>query len=195
MTSELIHKIREINPTIIAFGHKAHVGKDLAAHYVLEYFQAEMKEPAIVISFAEPIKAACELLFHLNEEQMNGKLKEVKDEFWGLSPRQLFQQFGTLIRQWIGDDAFVRIFLQKVYEAAKNGTKHIINPDCRFPIEADVLQKLHARLVDIERNAADSVCEHHSETALDHYKHWTATITNNGTKEQFRTQLIQTLQL
>jgi hypothetical protein len=47
-------------------------------------------------AFAYPLKRAAQILFGLSyEETWNDKLKEVKLNDWDLSPRQIFQRFGT----------------------------------------------------------------------------------------------------
>src|SRR5437868_1800318 len=73
------------------------VGKDTAADFICrEYGFMKM-------AFAGPLKEICRILFGFNDEQLNGELKEIIDEGWGVSPRRALQFIGTdLFRKHIG---------------------------------------------------------------------------------------------
>lgn len=80
-------------PRIIGIVGRRCVGKDtVAAHLVAKYGYDHRK-------FAGPLKAGLACLFDLNEDQLEGELKEVTDPRWGVSPRQIMQFFGTEVMQ------------------------------------------------------------------------------------------------
>jgi len=64
-------------------------GKDTFADYIVEKYGYEK------YSFAGPLKDACKIMFCLNNEQIDGNLKEVIDPRFGISPRHMFQFMGT----------------------------------------------------------------------------------------------------
>jgi len=68
-------------------------GKDTFANVLVDKF-GFTKE-----SFAKPIKDACKSIFGFTEEQVNGDLKEVLDDYWGVTPRHIMQIFGTELFQ------------------------------------------------------------------------------------------------
>jgi len=69
-------------------------GKDTLADYLVKENQF------IKYSFADPVKEIAKIMFNLNEEQLNGNLKEVIDDRWGVSPRVMFQRIGTEFGQY-----------------------------------------------------------------------------------------------
>jgi pantothenate kinase len=78
-------------PIVIGICGKAGVGKDTLGDYI----QKKHGDRVIKISFAEPIKQIGMIFgFHANQ-LYDQTLKEVKDDFWGISPREFMQFVGT----------------------------------------------------------------------------------------------------
>ncbi len=73
---------------IVLTGHKR-AGKDTAGDYLCEKYGYKKAQPLACF------KKALGEWFSFSDEQMDGDKKEVVDPRWGLSPRQLFQVFGT----------------------------------------------------------------------------------------------------
>ena len=79
---------------IIALTGKKGCGKDTVANYLCE------KYGFVNYGFADPIKEVGKIVFGFNDEQLEGCLKDTMDNFWGISPREFFQNFGTGIAQF-----------------------------------------------------------------------------------------------
>ena len=118
------------------------------------------------IAFADPIKEAMKIAFDLNYEQLDGKLKEVVDERWGLSPRQLFQKFGTdFARNVIGQDVWIR---RMKIELSKMKNENIVVSDIRFPNEAIAVKEMGGYLIKICRKGFEvDENSHISEKLID----------------------------
>lgn len=82
-------------PNIIGLAAVARSGKDTVASMLLEH-------PGVAAyALADPLKAGCQALFGLTDEQAwSDDLKEKTIQLWGLSPRQMFQRMGT---EWLRD--------------------------------------------------------------------------------------------
>ena len=137
--------------TIIGLCGNKRAGKDTFADHLMTLHERIQK-----YSFAGPLKEACRIIFCLNDEQIDGSLKETLDERWGLSPRQMFQTFGTdLVRnqysklvpgtklEEVGDAFWVYRF-QVWYKQWKkeNPDKILIITDIRFPDELKVVKEI-----------------------------------------------------
>ena len=78
-------------PFVIGFMGYAGVGKTTAA----KIFKLQHPMDVGVASFATPLKEAVRELFLLSDDQLYGSEKELIDERWGKSPRQILQIVGT----------------------------------------------------------------------------------------------------
>ena len=75
--------------TIIGIAGKKGHGKDTVGNFLIS-FRGYKK-----LSFAEPIKKACQEIFMFTEDQLNGNDKENIDPYWNVTPRQVLQYVGT----------------------------------------------------------------------------------------------------
>jgi len=75
--------------SIVGISGRKRSGKDTAADILCEEYGYEK------YSFADPIKAACKEVFGFDNEQVRGSRKENTDPYWGFSPRDAMQVFGT----------------------------------------------------------------------------------------------------
>jgi len=157
---------------IIGLCGNKRVGKDTFADHLIFKYKTVDK-----CSFAGPLKEACRIMFCLSDEQLDGKLKETIDPRWGLSPRQIFQTFGTdLVRHQfsklvpgtktaeIGDSFWVYRF--KIwYETwrKENPNKCLVVTDIRFPDEHKILKEMGAIIVKINRPSSSYIDNHISE--------------------------------
>ena len=112
-------------PLVVGFAGKARSGKDTAGAYLVENYQF------LRYSFAQPLKDATKIMFHLTDKQIENKEKPA--EPWGMSPRDLYQRVGTDIARnidvnvWVkGADMFVK----------KNPERSVVVTDVRFSNEA-----------------------------------------------------------
>lgn len=82
-------------PIIVGLAAVARSGKDTVASMLLEH------PDVAAYALADPLKAGCQALFGLTDEQAwSDELKEKTVKMWGESPRQMFQRVGT---EWLRD--------------------------------------------------------------------------------------------
>jgi ribosomal protein S16 len=173
--------------TLIGFCGNKRVGKDTSASILME------KHNFVKYAFADALKEACKTIFLFSEEQINGNKKEVKDKRWGISPRKVFQRFGTeIFRNSLGEffpelkefqnDFWVyrfKLWYEKMKK--KNPNVNIVITDVRFPNEAKVIKDLGGYIVKITRPSRKKtndihISEQHIKTIRSDYE-----IYNNNT--------------
>ena len=91
---------RDNQPLVIGFAGKARSGKDTAGKYLVDEYQF------LRYSFAQPLKDATKIMFHLTDKQIENKEKPA--EPWGRSPRELYQKVGTDIARNIDVNVWVK---------------------------------------------------------------------------------------
>jgi hypothetical protein len=110
-------------------------------------------------SYADPLKEACKALFTLDDAQLWGELKEVKDERWdGCTPRQILQFVGSdLLRDQLHEimptiGKTIHVHNMKLW-LDENLPKHqrVIIPDCRFKNEIDLIKSMGGTIIKINR--------------------------------------------
>ncbi len=141
-------------------------GKDTVANYLIE------KYGFIKYSFADPLKKGLQEFFNLTDEQLyNQDLKEVIDPRWGVSPRKLFQVFGTDIFQKsirdflpelkINNDPknhWVNLFKEwYLSELKKNPSIKIVISDARFLHEINMIKELGGVVYKIIRPSLEEI--------------------------------------
>lgn len=179
---------------IIGFGHKRRRGKDLACEIVAEQLASVLEDAIRIDHFADSIKEGIGAgVFGFSEAQLYGDLKTVVDPFWGITPRDVFQRFGTEVMHTLfGADIWARTLVRRAMNEPK---AHVLVGDVRFPHEVEALKRLGAILIRIDRDVPPSEDpaedRHRSETALDGWDGWDHVILNNGTIEDLR-QLLAT---
>lgn len=159
-------------------------GKDTTAdHLVLKY---NFKK----IAFAQPMKDACKILFNFDDEQLYGQTKEVVDPRWNVSPRIVFQHFGTeMFRKGINeimphikDNFWVSLAIDTYHNIIKkNPDQNVVISDVRFMNEIDAIHKENGIIIKIIRPGILSVDTHSSEN-MEHL-HGDYEIINDGTLE------------
>lgn len=104
------------------------------------------------VAFADALKEACKIVFGFTDEQVyDDRLKEIVDEYWNHSPREILQKVGTeLFRdglpklcEHISNDIWIRSVDRKIKNLRKEGHTRIVITDVRFPNELDYIQKLN----------------------------------------------------
>jgi len=174
-------KFNEFKPSdIIVFGitGRKRSGKDtLGERLVCEH-------GFIRIAFADALKEACIDIFGFTREQVYGDdLKEVIDDYWGYSPREVFQKVGTeLFRESIssthvlpkiGKNIWVRTVERKIMNLASQGHRRFVITDVRFPNELAFLteSQFNSHSIKVVRQAVmhetDISKLHASESAID----------------------------
>lgn len=153
------------------------VGKDTAARILVEKHAFQARK------FAQPIKAACAILFQVPESHFEGPEKEAVVPRHGLSPRQMMQLVGTdMFRTIVHRDFWVRHFEDWVAEQEPDAK--IVVTDVRFANEVDAIRRLGGTVVRIVRASSDHGSDAHvSETGVAALR-VDREIQNNGTIEQ-----------
>ena len=148
-------------------------GKDTIADYLIE------KHGFIKYSFAEPVKKISKVLFSLSDNQLNGNYKEIKDERWNLSPREIMQRLGTEFGQYYIYKLFPEL-KGKIKEKElwlepfksfleQNKGKKIVIADLRFKHEYEFLKSYLFNIIKVERNT-NLVDLHPSENEFKYFK-------------------------
>lgn len=137
-------------------GYK-HSGKDTMADYLVQKYGFKKH------AFADPVKQACRIMFQLEKEQLDDpQLKEVLDERWGMTPRQMMQKFGTdMVRCMLGDDFWVKNMDMKIQKETNN---NIVISDVRFRNEAEWVRQNNGVLIRIVDGKTQHTDTHPSET-------------------------------
>ncbi|NDE16971.1 deoxynucleotide monophosphate kinase, partial [bacterium] len=120
------------------------VGKDTAAHYLVK------KYDFVSMAYADPLKEACRVVFHLTSEQLHDRAKkEQVVEPWGKSPRQILQTVGTdLFRNHFHKDVWLWNLEHRVRHSRRD---RIVVTDVRFENEMEHIRSLGGFLVRIDR--------------------------------------------
>ena len=145
---------------LIGIAGKARTGKDTCAQYLWQRFGYTR------IAFADPVKLAAQQIFGLsNEETWDDEFKEKAVNYWGMSPRELFQRVGTeAIRGTFGETVWIKRWLL-TYTLVKE-TDHVVVPDVRSDLEAEFLRSLGGQILHITRGSAPTVRAHSSENGV-----------------------------
>ena len=158
---------------IIGFLGLSGSGKDTCADYLID------KYGGVKLKLADPIKDACAKLFLFDDEQLNGKNRNVTDIRYGKSPRQIFQYFGTeLFREqmtsYLDLDVSFWIYRLKLelesleskldLELESGESKLILIADIRFQDEIDFLKKRGATIYQINSSRTTETDSHISES-------------------------------
>jgi hypothetical protein len=166
---------------IIGVGHLARSGKDtIATHLVNNY--AFIQE-----SFAYPLKEHIgRQICGLTDKQLYGNLKEVIDQRYGMTPRELLQKIGTdAMRDIVHPDFWVIPARKKLIEHISKG-QNVIWSDVRMINEAEMVKEFDGKLIRIDRKNAEVISspKHKSELELVGYNGWDAVVDNNGSIEE-----------
>ena len=134
----------------IALIGKKYSGKDTVAKYLIENYGYTR------LAFADPIKDICKNVFNMNEEQLNGSLKEEIDKFWNISPRQLMQFIGTeMFRDQLNKNIWIKILERKMNIILKNNPNaKIVITDLRFINEEEFVDKFNFLKIKILRDSS-----------------------------------------
>lgn len=142
-------------------GQKKH-GKDTFADYLVTHYNFKK------ITFAEPIKDICKILFNFTDEQLHGSQKEIIDKFWNITPRHTMQFIGTeLFRNNINqlipninNDFWCKIMENKI---ANNLETNIVISDVRFQNEECLIHKFGGTIIKVINNNIINNDQHSSE--------------------------------
>lgn len=167
---------------IIAISGKARAGKNSLAD-AIGRIGSQFNLEVVNVSFADKLKQIARDNFSLTEEQVNGNDKEVFDERWQQTPRQILQKLGEGYRN-ISKDYWVDVVLDKF----KSSNKILwTNADCRYVNEAVKIKEIGGIVVRVERDSSlrgiVTNPNHPSEVELDSFS-FDDVFDNNGPIEK-----------
>lgn len=142
---------------LIAFAGRAGSGKSTAARYLVRNYGFER------VRFAGPLKAMMAAL-GLNEEEIDGGLKEVPCELLGgTTPRFAMQTLGTEWgRELIASDLWTRAWIN---QAERHPA--VVCDDVRFPNERELIKSLGGTLIRIDAEVPGAAPVQHASEAMD----------------------------
>lgn len=175
---------------IIGLGYKARSGKSSVGNWL------DAQRGFNSTCFAFSLKEAVKVIYGWTDEHVHGKLKETECPFWKVTPRLVMQKFGTeACRYVLQDDIWIRS-LERRISGAPNADWVIT--DCRFPNEADFVHSKGGFMIRLDRDTEGLISlgatKHSSETAMDEYKGWDFTISNNGNFNELFTRIDQIIE-
>lgn len=187
------------NNLIGVMGRKS-AGKDTIAEHLIEEYGF------VRYAFADPIKKACQIIFGFTDEQCWGGLKDTVDEYWNVTPRKVFQLFGTELFQYdmprhivelsdMGRRIWVFVFA-RWYEQqiAKNPHIKVVITDIRFPFEAEMVQRLGGTIIKVARVGQIYDDMHASEVEMDEIP-YSYLLENDGTVDDLHLKVDQLFSL
>ena len=166
-------------------------GKDTVAR-LLQQLQPERIWQ--IRSFGDSIKSVCAALTGEDGTAyytQRGKAQVLPD--FRRTRGEMLQQVGQALREWeplVWVDAFF---------AGLPADAFVLAPDVRYPNEADPIRARGGLMLRVEgdplRQRGDGTRDdnHPSETAMDHYPHFAATIYNTGSPNELRQQVLALL--
>lgn len=102
--------------------------------------------------------------------------------------RRILQWWGTEYRRADDPDYWTKAWSRKIEQFDLERT-HVLVDDVRFINELSTIRAHGGLIVKIERPGFDGANNHASETSLDEYDAWDATLVNDGTLEEFRAKV------
>ncbi len=127
------------------------------------------------LSLAGPMKKACAEIFSLDESQLYGDRKEIVDDYWQVTPREIMQFVGTelfrngmsaLLPQ-IGTELWIKVLSRRIQVLRSQGISKIVVTDVRYPDEANAIKEQGGKVVKVIRKSMLSVDSHSSEVSID----------------------------
>lgn len=176
-------------------GH-AGAGKDTVGKYLID-----SRDNTYKLAFADALKQAVRQMFGVDEDALyETHLKEIPDPFWGVSPRQMAQFFGTeMVRETVGKlipEVADRFWIHRMVQKLNGLGEHleydaddvVVITDVRFQNEYDWIVSNGGIIIHLTRTGADGtvgIPSHQSEAGIEfHTPDGTWLINNNSTLEK-----------
>ena len=161
---------------LLGLAAKARSGKDTVGEYLRDEYNYKL------YAFADPIKQAASKMFGISLDQFYEGDRELVNEFWGFSPREILQKLGTEagrnvfrkdiwlkrgLQEWEtykkDIESFVMTFPETMHHHVPSG---LVFTDVRFENEATMIREQGGQVVHIIRNDAEEVSDHVSEAGI-----------------------------
>jgi dephospho-CoA kinase len=154
---------------LVGIAGQKYNGKDTIADYLVS------KYGFIKLSFGSKLKELCKIVFGFTEEQLYGSKKESYDEFWNITPREIYQYLGTdIFRKDIQkiipniDETFwVKCVEKEINQIIKiNPNAKIVISDVRFINEVSMIKSLNGIIIRVIRPNNIHIDLHESEQQI-----------------------------
>jgi hypothetical protein len=126
------------------------VGKDTVAQVLSDKYKLKR--------LAQPVKDACKVLYGWDDFILESDLKEMKDEKWGLTPREAMVNLTNSLKKLNGSDFFIRRFFE-----TWDGSATVI-PDVRYASDVNEIHSRGGITIKIERHGGP---RHEFENEID----------------------------
>lgn len=152
----------------------------LLAVYVMKHFNKYVT-PQQAVSVARQMEVEFTIHKYTKDHHFFG---EDRKEYYIVSPRQVYQWFGTdCMRAFVDDDIWLKLIPD---------TASVVLADVRFENEAKYARD-HGIVIHLQRDDCIKVADHVSEAGVSVNKTVDYTLTNNGTIEDLSQELGQIL--
>ena len=154
---------------LIGISGQKYNGKDTIADYLVSNYGF------IKLSFGSKLKEMCKILFGFTEEQLYGSKKESCDEFWNITPREIFQYFGTDILRKdiqkiipnINETFWIKCVEKEINQITQiNPNAKIVISDVRFINEVSMIKSLNGYVIRVIRPNIKQIDLHESEQQI-----------------------------
>lgn len=169
-----------IKMNVVGFVGRKGVGRKECAQFLCEYFINVR-----VLSYASPIKEASKHAYLLSDDQLEEN-KDVYDERWDLTPRDIMRNVGNTFR-FIDEDHWIHHLNMRFDQVEKDNVTHVAISDVRFETEAKSIKEIGGILVHVGKRIDGEGDDHISETESDDIE-CNYYIQNNGSLEDLKRQ-------
>ena len=143
---------------LIGITGRARSGKDTIAKYLWTRYEFTR------IALADPLKLAAQQAFGLTQAQLGDELKDVVIPYWGIAPRQMYQQIGDSFKEKFGEDFWIKRW--RLSYGMFMDTDHVVVPDVRFDNEVNEIRSLNGVLIRVVRGTGlEGVAGQHKSEA------------------------------
>lgn len=179
---------------IIAFGHRKRVGKDLACSILFRHLRVN-KINVQKAGFAQELKRVCHSLYgwaglmepEFYEQPSNeSKREEILSGIYK-TPRQIWIEVSQKLKD-VHNDTWLNLLFNKYSKC-----EILLISDLRFPNEVEAIRKRGGTLVKIINPRIEPTSDI-ADDALEGFSDWDYIINNDGSIEQYNTNLMSLIQ-
>lgn len=159
--------VKDYPPLIVGINGIAGAGKDTITDMVILALAKDHKIKSGKFAFADNLKRAASAIFGIElDDFYNRDLKEVKDPYWDMSPREMAQKLGTeACRKGIRDDIWIRSLATSINNSFVDLA---FITDVRFDNEAEFVRESGGIVINITRDSQTKIAtsNHASEAGI-----------------------------
>jgi len=174
---------------IIGLAGKARSGKDTVAGMIQDTLELDFQELAVKYALAGPLKEAAAKMFGIHLDDFYNDNKETPNDFWGISPREIAQKFGTeCAREVFREDFWLK---RMEMEMTSTNCDVFVITDIRFRNEADWVRSHGGEIWHVVRpSIGDGVVRDHASEAGIEFVEGDVSISNDGSLPQLEKRVL-----